>query len=179
MAENDLRVLRTQRDIQAGFIKVLQTEPFEKVTINDICAAGMVGRSTFYHHYPDKYALLEELVTTQAQHFDHLLDDRMTSVQKDQLLITVYTELTADAELITSLLKIHVVTADLSQRYRDSLKVHLDRLWPELDLNVPREFLLDFYANSALMAITWSLKNGDAEAIATFMNQLVKLLLER
>ncbi len=29
------------------------------------------------------------------------------------------------------------------------------------------------------MAITWSLKNGDAEAIATFMNQLVKLLLER
>lgn len=178
MNENDLRVRRTEYDIQAGFIKMLQREPFSKITINDICEAGMVGRSTFYHHYADKYALLEALTNQQANKFDQLLTVRMTTIRQDQLLINLYNELATDAELITTLLTVHTEGYDLSDRYRASLKQHLNDLWPELHLAVPRDFILTFYANSALLAIGWSLENGNPEAIATFMNQLVKQLLK-
>lgn len=177
MTNQDLRTIKTHRDIEAGFIQVCQQKSFDKVTVNDICQAGLVGRSTFYHHYPDKYALLESLVDAQAQDFDQLLAERMTAPTQDELLITLYQALAGQANLLTVLLKIHTSSADLSQRYLTSLQQHLSGLLPELELAVPREFVLQLYASSALTAITWSLEHGDQEAIATFMNQLVKKVL--
>lgn len=179
MAIQDLRTIKTKRDIQAGFVKVCQQKSFEKVTVNDICQAGLVGRSTFYHHYTDKYALLEALVTEQAQQFDQLLTERMITPTQDDLLINLYEALAGAAPLLNVLLNIHTSTADLSQRYLESLRQHLNALLPELKLAVPRDFILQFYASSALTAITWSLEHGDQEAVATFMNQLVKQFLIR
>ena len=53
MAQQDLRIIKTNRDLEAGFIQACQMKPFAKVTVNDICKAGLVGRSTFYHHYQE------------------------------------------------------------------------------------------------------------------------------
>lgn len=179
MKTPDLRALRSKRDIQAGFIQMLKQKSFDEVTINDICATGLVGRSTFYHHYVDKYALLDALVTERASQFDKLLSKRMRSVDQDQLLVALYTALADDAEVITTLLTVHTPTADLSECYRRSLKQHLTTLWPGLKLavSVPQEFMREFYANSALLALTWALKNGDQVVIAKFMNQLVQKIL--
>lgn len=177
MNQEDLRVRRTQNDIQLGFIKMLQHKSFSNITINDICTAGMVGRSTFYHHYPDKYALLDALVTQEAAKFDQLLATRMVGIQQDQLLINLYQGLAQDADRITTLLDVHTSSVDLNQRYLASLKDHLDHLWPQISLDVPREFILDFYAHSALMAISWALKHGHEDQIATFMNQMTKNVL--
>lgn len=173
----DLRKFKSQRDIQAGLIACLKTKTFNEITINDICTQALVGRSTFYHHYADKYALLEEMVSQRATKFDQLLDQRVAGLLDDQPLVTLYQQLEDDAETITALLKIHEVNGDLSDRYLNSLSQHAQTLLPQVTLAIPEDFVLEFYATAALTAISWALRHGEPEAISHFMNQLVKQVL--
>lgn len=89
----DPRKFKTERDIQAGCISCLAEKLFRELTVPNICEAAMVSRSTFYHHYEDKYALLDEMVTQHATTFNQLLDQRVTDITRDAPLLTLYQQL--------------------------------------------------------------------------------------
>jgi len=63
--KEDPRVLRTQQLIRDAFSTLLQKKEFDAITIKDIAQRASINRATFYAHYEDKYALLEE-ITEQA-----------------------------------------------------------------------------------------------------------------
>lgn len=63
--QQDPRVLRTRQLIREAFRELLQKKDFDSITINDIAQRATINRATFYAHYEDKYALLEE-ITEQA-----------------------------------------------------------------------------------------------------------------
>ncbi|WP_262316720.1 TetR/AcrR family transcriptional regulator [Lacticaseibacillus parakribbianus] len=173
----DLREFKTQRDIQAGLIATLADQRFAQVTVNDICTAAMVGRSTFYHHYADKYALLEQMVTQRADTFNRLLDERVAEMRQDGPLLVLYQRLKDDAPAIIQLLEVHEQAGDLTQRYLESLSHHAQATLPKLTLAVPQAFAVELYSTTALTAISWSLQHGEPEAISRFMNQLVTTIL--
>lgn len=50
----DRRVSRTRAMLQQGFCTLLRRRRYEAITIDDICNAANVGRSTFYAHYKSK-----------------------------------------------------------------------------------------------------------------------------
>ena len=52
---------------------LLESRPFEKISVGEIAEQATLNRATFYDHYPDKFALLEGLVSAQ---FQALLDKR-------------------------------------------------------------------------------------------------------
>ena len=56
----DLRVRRTHKLLWEALMAELSARPFEEITVSDICERAMVHRTTFYKHYEDKYALLEQ-----------------------------------------------------------------------------------------------------------------------
>ncbi|MCQ2453207.1 MAG: TetR/AcrR family transcriptional regulator [Clostridia bacterium] len=58
----DKRVLRTKRNIKQTLISLLDNEPFEKISVSEICRIGATSRITFYNYYGDKAALAEELL---------------------------------------------------------------------------------------------------------------------
>jgi AcrR family transcriptional regulator len=58
----DPRVRRTRGLLQDALKRLLEEKEFDKVTIQDIAEAATLNRATFYAHYPDKFALLEELI---------------------------------------------------------------------------------------------------------------------
>lgn len=58
--QTDLRVRRTHKLLWEALMAELAERPFEDITVNDICERAMVHRTTFYKHYEDKYALLEQ-----------------------------------------------------------------------------------------------------------------------
>ncbi len=72
----DPRVRRTRQLLQDALTKVLETKPFEELSIQDIAEVATVNRATFYDHYPDKFALLE---CTVASRFHALLAQRGVS----------------------------------------------------------------------------------------------------
>lgn len=57
----DPRIRRTRGLLQDALKRLLEEKEFDKITIQDIAVAATLNRATFYAHYPDKFALLEEL----------------------------------------------------------------------------------------------------------------------
>lgn len=56
----DLRVRRTRKLLTQALIEGTMEKGFAALTVRDITRRAMVNRSTFYHHYLDKYDLLEQ-----------------------------------------------------------------------------------------------------------------------
>ena len=56
------RVDRTKKDLRRGLHELLKTENFDKISVKEICEHTSVNKMTFYHHYQDKYDLLDDCV---------------------------------------------------------------------------------------------------------------------
>lgn len=56
----DPRARRTRRLIQQAFKALLNEKPFNAITVQDITERAEINRATFYDHFPDKYALMED-----------------------------------------------------------------------------------------------------------------------
>jgi AcrR family transcriptional regulator len=46
----------------ASLKQLLEEKEFDKLTVQEITEAATLNRATFYAHYPDKFAILEELI---------------------------------------------------------------------------------------------------------------------
>src|SRR5215467_10753623 len=66
----DLRVRRTRKLLWEALLAEMSERAFEDISVTDICERAMVHRTTFYKHYEDKYALLEQGI---RQMYDDLL----------------------------------------------------------------------------------------------------------
>lgn len=57
----DKRIVRTKRSLKASLIGMLEKADFEHISITELCRRAEVSRITFYSHYNDKYALLDDI----------------------------------------------------------------------------------------------------------------------
>lgn len=57
----DKRTIKTKRNLKLTLAKMLASQPFEKITVSQLCAIGETSRITFYTYYEDKYALAEDI----------------------------------------------------------------------------------------------------------------------
>ncbi len=69
----DPRCLRTRAMLQAALSELMGSRSFERISIAQIADAATLNRATFYDHYADKFALLDDLV---AARFNDLLARR-------------------------------------------------------------------------------------------------------
>ena len=61
----------TKRALGASLKALMQTRPFHKVSVGDICEHCGMHRKSFYYHFQDKYDLLNWVFYSE---FMHLLD---------------------------------------------------------------------------------------------------------
>lgn len=57
--KEDLRIVRTRKLLSTALFDLLESTPYEKISVMDICEKAMVHRATFYNHFEDKEHLLE------------------------------------------------------------------------------------------------------------------------
>lgn len=72
----DPRVVRTRKLLIDAFLDILGEKGFDDMTIQDITARATVNRATFYAHFSDKYALLDEII---REGFGETLRQRLES----------------------------------------------------------------------------------------------------
>lgn len=53
--------IRSRRFIRQAFLELLKEKRFDKITVTDIVNRADINRSTFYAHYTDVKALIEEI----------------------------------------------------------------------------------------------------------------------
>ncbi len=91
--QDDPRVLRTRQLIREAFSALLQKKGFDAITIKDIAQKASINRATFYAHYEDKYALLEEII---EQAFNKMFPNQILHAQDftdeicNQLILMTY-----------------------------------------------------------------------------------------
>jgi AcrR family transcriptional regulator len=69
----DPRVTRTRKLLMDAFLELLAEKDFEAITVQDITARATVNRATFYAHFVDKYAMVDELT---REGFSQMLQQR-------------------------------------------------------------------------------------------------------
>ena len=58
-----------KREIKRTFLELLEQRPFSQITVKDIVEACGINRNTFYYHYADLPALVEELIDEEIGRF--------------------------------------------------------------------------------------------------------------
>lgn len=72
----DPRVTRTRKLLLDAFLSLMAEKSFDDITVQDIAARATVNRATFYAHFVDKYALVDEMI---REGFMQMLQQRMAT----------------------------------------------------------------------------------------------------
>ena len=78
--KEDLRIVKTKRNIENTFLKLLCSHTFEQITVKQILEEALISKGTFYAHYLDKYDLAEKIVTNTLQEFQNGIQERLEGV---------------------------------------------------------------------------------------------------
>lgn len=60
---------QTQKFIMSTFMQLLEGESLDKITVRDIVEECEINRNTFYYHYSDIYALLDDVFRVETEKF--------------------------------------------------------------------------------------------------------------
>jgi AcrR family transcriptional regulator len=74
MTDQDRRVRRTRRALQAALVALVVDRGYERITVQDVLDRADVGRSTFYAHFRDKDALFTSCFDDLRDGLRHGLD---------------------------------------------------------------------------------------------------------
>lgn len=69
MSTEDRRVIKTKRAISAAFYTLLKEREFKEISVNDVASTAGISRTTFYHHYADKYDWLENTIRDALEQY--------------------------------------------------------------------------------------------------------------
>jgi len=70
----DPRTRRTRRLLQDAFVELMTEKSFQSITVQDITDRATVNRATFYAHFEDKYAILDQTVRDR---FEEVLNSEL------------------------------------------------------------------------------------------------------
>ncbi|MBR0756846.1 TetR/AcrR family transcriptional regulator C-terminal domain-containing protein [Bradyrhizobium jicamae] len=165
----DRRVARTRAMLQQAHISLILTKGYEATTVDDICSAANVGRSTFYAHYAGK----DDLRRSGLDHLRKALLDRQKAALaqpengRDRRLgfslamfehardhIDLYKALIGGRGGEIALGTIRKILADL---VRNELAATTDKTAPD---TVPREFAVRYVVGALMAVMTWWLDGG-------------------
>ncbi len=76
----DRRVVRTRKSLQDALISLIHKREYDTISVDDICKAADVGRSTFYTHYAGK----DELKRSGLEILHKELRERQHLAQKTE-----------------------------------------------------------------------------------------------
>ena len=72
----DKRIRKSKKALREALVELLREQPFDRITVTELCSRADVSRITFYAHYEDKYALADEIscemLQTARENFDVL-----------------------------------------------------------------------------------------------------------
>lgn len=172
---SDLRVIKTKRLIKDSFYELLGEEDFDKVNVKQICEKSLIGRSTFYQHYDDKYDLLAQEVENYSQKFSEILKKYPGGFSEEASLENIVTDLQRDAHQLLALFQLQNKISSLTSEFEQQIIESVENVLNANPMsNLPTKFISKVYADNVMSFLIWSLKNGIDHNISSFLNNSIK-----
>jgi len=176
----DKRIRRTHRLLREAFIDLISEQGYDSIRVEDILKRADIGRTTFYAHFKDKRALLENVADIfdskyQADLAKRSLDEDgnipLVAVQK------VFESFERNAPFFGMVLEsrdVPLLYERVQAAFRDIFTRLLEEQSQILKLNpaVPVPILAEFYVGALLALGKWWLSNGMRPYTAAEMAQM-------
>ncbi|MEM7131628.1 MAG: TetR/AcrR family transcriptional regulator [Chloroflexota bacterium] len=131
-SDDDRRVRRTRRQLQAALKTLLSTKPYEKIKVSELVQEADIARTTFYKHYETKDHLLFSLYDDIFKVFqEEVLAEFEAGSANDYLLMTRFFQLWAlHAETFALLIDagLDLLLLNHIRQFLEQTLVHLRRI---------------------------------------------------
>lgn len=160
------RVVQTRRSIRAAFLSLLGEKPLSEITAAEIANVAGIGYTTFYRHYPDKEALLNEIAREEIR---NVIDAAFPSFERD--------DTRSSALILCSHVYAHkdLWRALLSGGASDQLRDEFIRITKEISLFrsatlkwLPPEAARVFAVSSSIELFKWWLSQAEPISVKEF-----------
>lgn len=172
----DARVERTRADLRAGLLLLLENQSFDRITIRKICTRAGVGYATYFRHYPDKEALLNDLAAEEVAELLKRAVPTLFSVDSRAACVTLCSYVDDNRALWLALLTGGAAGTLREEFARQSQKLPADLPSPAPGGRIPVELAVAFGVSSVVEILSWWLQHRNqftVEDIADIVNRLV------
>jgi AcrR family transcriptional regulator len=169
----DRRIARTRAMLQKAHISLILEKGYEATTVEDICEAADIGRSTFYAHYTSK----DDLRRSGLEHLREELVDRQNEALaapgdiRDRSLafsLAMFEHARDHIDLYRALVGGHggtlalgTIRQILSDLVRNELAASADKkLADKKPMDVSRELVVQYVVGAFMAVMTWWLDGG-------------------
>lgn len=174
--KQDIRVTKTQNALAETLMALLEKKPFQKITVNDICTAALVSRSTFYLHFEDKYQLARFCLQREREEMARLVPQMDTR----DVLRTILSRIQSTKRLYQNIVRTEM-SAELLEMFRDhlrqpfmvSLRYKAQQGQP---LCGPADILASYYATGTAGAIARWVESGFQATLEEMVHCVFTLL---
>lgn len=175
----------TKQLLTQSLKELMETTPFEKISVNDITEHAGVGRNTFYYHFQDKYDLVNRYFQMGATHF---LVERSGTSNWQSVLAGIEAYFRENKEFYSSALQ-YTGQNSLQDYIYDFIRALLSQCLKERCPGMDKaetHFIIDFIAGGAISVIGNWVKDGmpdrdeehNAGALAKRSGDLMKILMD-
>lgn len=183
----DRRVRRTRDALQKALISLILDKGYEALTIEEICAAANVGRSTFYAHYTSKddlkrSAIDEHLRTLFQQRRNAHSGGAADGQQPVSPTLAILEHAREHRDYCRAMVRGDSATLAV-ETIRNALADHMRQEIRELDFDGSsgaflREFSVQYMVGAFMSVLTWWIQGG-ARRPAEEMEDLFRRLTAR
>ncbi len=162
MACTDRRIAKTRRAIADAFWALMQTRDFRDITVNDAAARAEISRTTFYHHYKDKFDWLEQTIVAYLEELT--ADYQLTDLQDRNAVIHNLTEMfhriSSNPQMCT-LIQANENSQLMYKFFRNNMmdKFHALR-GPDAQLSPEEDLTVHYIAASTSALVEWWVRNN-------------------
>lgn len=171
MDKNDLRSIRTEKQIKEALFELIHEKGFDKVTVRDLTNRADICRSTFYAHYEDKFDMIEKIEDEFLVDFQEIIKKLEIGSKSPKkinvdnfkpIVIKIYKYIYENRDFFNLFLENYDTTSFLKKFYNVIASLFHENFFPN-KLNIPEN-----YALALLIGAHSSLIN---EWIRTDMNE--------
>jgi AcrR family transcriptional regulator len=156
----DRRIRRTQNLLAKALIEVTLEKGYDAVTVRDITDRADVGYATFYRHYQDKDALLEDVLDVVLNELISLFfKDNTIPENMEELSGMLFVYVKENFEIIRVLLSSRYTSVIGKRMLEDGTRKLLERNVPKADSPVPPEIAAYHLVASTINLIEWWLED--------------------
>ncbi|MEZ4382728.1 MAG: TetR/AcrR family transcriptional regulator [Nannocystaceae bacterium] len=172
----DARQLRTRAKLLRALLSLLEQQPFEAISVRAIASTAGIGYATFFRHYANKEALLDDLAADEIAELLRRAMPVMATEDSLRACVALIDYITRRKALWRALLTGGAAPI-LRARFIDHARaIAADFPGPRPTDDCPVDLRTTFATSATLEIITWWLGQDDdsftTERIAAIVNRL-------
>ncbi len=187
--KNDLRVIKTRKNLYESLIFLLKEKTFEEIKVSDICNQALINRSTFYAHYNDKYELFADLIENLKSSLAYELSfNTHISNSKEYYLemLRIFLDHVDKEKNVYLAIMIHnrnsVIIDMVYSTLNDDIKKRIEMDHPKSGKTIPSDIIAKFYLGAVFNVGTEWLRNHNhysKQEILEYLEALIPNNLEK